>query len=174
MAMIFKLRMLSHEDENFIRDYELSYTMSLMDFHYFICDDLGYDKNNMSSFFTSNESWEKLQEFTLMDMGLENSEDAPIPMEEVALGQLFRKNNDRLIYTFDPFEDRAMFLELAGAEKSKDEFSYPRVAFENGEAPNQFDADASPVNKSIFEEVMDDFGDFGDPGGGDEFMDDFY
>jgi len=30
----------------------------------------------------------------------------------------------------------------------------------NGEAPDQFDPSASPVNRSIFDEIMSDFDDF--------------
>jgi len=170
MSMIFRLRMLSLEDENFVRDYELPYTMNLFDFHNFICDDLGYDSQNMSSFFSSNDEWEKIQEFTLLDMGIDDMENPPQPMDKIILGQILHQNFDRLIYCFNIFENRSMYLELSGAEKEKDGFEYPRVMFANGDAPSQFDTGASVPSESIFDQVMDDFGDFE---GDDLYDDDF-
>ncbi len=170
MTMILKLRMLSDEDDNFLRDYELPYTLNLLDFHRFICNDLGYEAGNVTSFFLADENWEKIREFTAADMGHDGAENAPIPMEHVTLGQLLHKNRDRLIYVFDMFGDRALYLEVTGADKEQQTFDYPRVALAHGEAPNQFDPELSTPNKSIFEEAMDDFSDYG----GDDDYDDEY
>ena len=167
--MIFQIRMIGTEDEDFLRDYELPYTMNLLDFHRFICTDLGYDPMNMSSFFSSNERWEQEQEFTLMDMG-GGFDGAPMAMEHVTLGQLLHQSHDRLIYVFDPFGERALFLELLGSVKGKDGTEYPRVSESRGEAPEQFNAGAAAdlSADSIFDEAMDDFSDFD----GDDFFDD--
>ena len=72
MSMIFRFRMLSDENDNFVRDYEVPYDMTLLDFHRFLLEALEYEEC-MTSFFTANERWEKLGEFTLMEMG----DDAP-------------------------------------------------------------------------------------------------
>ena len=170
MSMIFQLRMIGTEDEEFLRDYELPYTLTLLDFHRFICTDLEYDPMNMSSFFTSNERWEQEQEFTLADMG-GGYEGAPLPMESVTLGQLLRKNHDRLIYVFDPFGERALFLELLGTIKRMDGIEYPRTHLGKGKAPEQFDPKAmegAGITDSVFQEAMDDFFEFD----GDDFYDD--
>lgn len=171
MSMILQFRMLSDEDDNFLRDYEVPYDMSLLDFHRFICDDLGYDPENMTSFFAADERWEKGREFTLMDMGFSESdgEDLPLEMGKVSLSQVIRRNNDRLIYQFDILGDRALYLELTGAEKENEKRELPRLVLANGEAPDQFDPQASPVNRSIFDEVMSDFNDFE---GDDNYRDD--
>lgn len=166
MSMIFRLRMIGTEDEEFLRDYELPYSMSLLDFHRFICEDLEYDQMSMSSFFLSNERWEKGLEFTLMDMGGIETEDSPIPMENVLLGQVFRQNKDRLIYIFDPFGDRGLFLELTGTLKRQEGLKYPRIAKSQGDAPLQFESE--PDMGSVFSEAMDDFFGFE----GDDFYDD--
>lgn len=163
--MIFEIRMICGEDDDFIRDYEVPYHTTLLEFDTFICKDLGYDEMHMSSFFASNERWEQEQEFTLMDMG----EGGPIPMEKATLGQLLHQNNDRLIYVFDTFSERVMFLELMGAGKGKENTSYPRVSFSQGEPPAQFDFKLDDnTDEAIFEEAMDDYFDFG----GDDFYDD--
>lgn len=174
MSMVFKFRVLSDEDENFIRDYEIKYDSTLEDLHNLICEDIGYDNQEMTSFFLSDGSWQKLREFTLFDMGLSESEmegeDAPMPMADVLLGQIIRENHQRLLYVFDLMEDRAFFVELIEAKKEDVTKEYPAMVFANGDAPDQFDAEASNANRSIFEEAMDDFGDFsGDDGYDDEY-----
>lgn len=94
--MVFKFRMLSDENDHFVRDYEVPYDMTLLGFHEFITRSLGYEEG-MVSFFTADKQWNRLREFTLMDMG-DNSEDAPLPMADITLGQLIHNNRDRLIY----------------------------------------------------------------------------
>lgn len=163
MSMVFVFKMLSDDNDNFVRDYEVVYDMNLLDLHKFICADLKYDPDNMVSFFVSNANWEKLQEYTLFDMGedTESSEGAPIPMERVTIGQIIHHKHDRLIYLFDVFADRGLFLELMEAKKQDPSVEYPRVALREADAPDQFDPNAtSGSGGSIFDDIMSDFNDF--------------
>ena len=170
MSMILQFRMLSDENDNFVRDYEVMYDLTLFDFHRFILESLEYE-DCMASFFTADSHWQPLREFTAVDMGQSNDDEAPIPMEKVLLAQLVRNNRDRLIYQFDMFSERAYYLELVGAKEAEAGFEYPRVAFENAPAPDQFDPDAVDADEgSIFAEMMGDFNDFD---GDDNYDDDF-
>ena len=81
-------------------------------------------------------------------------------MERVMLGQLIHENRDRLIYLFDMLNNRALYLELVEAKRPEAGMEYPRVAFEHAPAPNQYDPEANEDEGSIFEQMMDDFGDF--------------
>lgn len=174
MSMVFRFRVLSDEDENFIRDYELMYDNTLTDFHNLICKDIGYDPDEMTSFFLSDSSWHKIQEFTLFDVGMSESEMqdefAPIAMDGVLLGQIIRHKHERMLYVFDVMEDRAFFVELMEAKEAEEGRTYPDVVFANGQAPDQYDADLSMGNKSIFEEALGDFEDYA----GDDSYDDEY
>ena len=155
--MVFRFRMLSDENDNFVRDYEVPYDMTLLDFHNFILRSLEYEEC-MASFFTADERWEKLREFTLMDMD-DGSEGAPAAMESVTLGQIIHNNRDRLIYLFDMFGDRAYFLELTGAYEMPKDGSYPREIYAQADAPDQYDPSktATAGEGSIFDEVMGEF-----------------
>ena len=53
MSMIFRFRMLSDENDNFVRDYEVPYDMTLLDFHRFLLESLEYEEC-MTSFFTAD------------------------------------------------------------------------------------------------------------------------
>lgn len=153
--MVFKFRMLSDENDHFVRDLEVPYDMTLRDFHAFIESSLGYDAG-MASFFTADDHWERLREYTLLDMGDPES----VLMESVTLGQLLHRNRERLIYLFDQLNDRAFYLELIEAKRPETAVTYPRVAFEHAPAPDQYDPEANEDEGSIFEQMMDDFGEF--------------
>ncbi len=92
----------------------------------------------------------------------DGEEGAPIPMERVTLGQVLHRSNDRLIYVFDAFGERVMFLELMGSFKQPDGGEYPRTAFSQGDPPPQFDLalGVSDNDTDLFEEAMDDYYDF--------------
>jgi len=170
MSMIFRFRMLSDENDRFVRDYEVPYDMTLLDFHRFLLESLEYEEC-MTSFFTADERWEKQREFTLMDMG-DGSAEGPEPMERVTLGQIIHNRRDRLIYLFDLFGDRAYYLELTGSYEADKDASYPREIFARAEAPDQYDPSRSRSDDegSIFDDAMGDFSDFE----GDDSYDDEY
>ncbi len=168
--MVFRFRMLSDENDNFVRDYEVMYDMTLLDFHHFILESLEYEEC-MTSFFTADNRWEKQREFTLMDMG-EGGEDAPESMESVTLGQIIHNLRDRLIFLFDMFGERAYYLELTGAYEAEAGASYPREIYAQADAPDQYDPSKTGDGEggSAFDEMMGDFNDFeGDDAYDDEF-----
>lgn len=170
MAIIFKFRMLSDESDHFVREYEVPYDMTLAAFHDFIRETLEYEEA-MVSFYTADDRWEKLREFTLMDMGMgDGSENAPLPMSDVTLNQILRHLHDRLIYQFDLLSNRAYYLELTAVEKAASGAVYPREFFAHGSVPDQFDPEATVEDGSIFDEMMDEFNDFD----GDDNYDDEY
>ena len=149
--MVFRFRMLSDENDRFVRDYEVSYDTSSLEY-----------EPCMASFFTADDRWNRLREFTLMDMGAENGE-GPEPMERIALGQILHSNRDRLIYLFDLFGDRAYYLELTGAAEAQAGAEYPREIFARAEAPDQYDPSKTRADEeegSMFDEAMDDFREF--------------
>lgn len=156
--MVFKFRMLSDENDRFVRDYEALYDTTLLAFHEFLRDSLGYEEG-MVSFFTADERWQKREEFTLMDMN-DGSEHAPRAMAEVTLGQILHRNRDRLIYQFDLFGDRAYYLELTGTAEAAGGVGYPREVYAEGAVPDQYDPTALEQEGSIFEEMMSDFKEF--------------
>lgn len=158
--MVFRFRMLSDENDHFVRDYEVLYDMTLLDFHRFILRTLEYEEC-MASFFTADDRWEKQREFTLVEMG-DGSGDGPEAMENVMLGQIIHKTRDRLIYLFDLFGDRAYFLELTGSFEAEKGAHYPREIYAQAEAPDQYDPskNAAQGDGTIFDEVMGEFNEF--------------
>ncbi len=173
MSEIIKFRVLSDEDDNFLRDYEIPGDMTLRQMHDFVCADLGYDDRELCSFFLSDDKWGKLYEFTSVDMGFSDDKApsaTPMTMDGVTVGRLVVAPGDRLLYIFDQIEDRALFFEAIDIRSAEEGFSYPRVQLANGEAPDQYDAATAHHSSSIFEEAMGDYNDFE----GDDYLSDDY
>ena len=65
--MIFTFRIVSDEVDNFKREIKIDADNTFLDLRNAICDSVGYDKNQMSSFFLCEDGWEKSKEITLED-----------------------------------------------------------------------------------------------------------
>jgi len=134
--MVFKFRLLSHEIKDFVRDIEIKAGQTFFDFHKAIQDDLNFDSSQIASFFITNQLWEKEQEFILFDIS-----DVPnasmIAMDRARLRDYVKDPKQRLIYIFDIFNERALFIELVDIQEEVRYSDYPAVVFAKGAAPQQ-------------------------------------
>jgi hypothetical protein len=130
--MVYKFVVLSDEDESFVREFEFLETHTLLDFHNLIQDELEFDKSQMASFFMATDNWEKEEEFTLFDMGTGSSTLDVAVLEDI----IFRKNQ-KLLYVFDFFNERALFAEFTGEAKEIVGREYPTCTNSKGVPPKQ-------------------------------------
>jgi hypothetical protein len=130
--MVYKFVVLSDEDESFVREFEFLDTHSLIDFHNLIQEELEFDKSQMASFFMATDNWEKEEEFTLFDMGTGSS-----TMETAVLEDIIFRKNQKLLYVFDFFNDRALFIEYTGEAKEVEGRELPNCTNSKGIPPKQ-------------------------------------
>lgn len=109
--MIFNFRIVSDEVDNFKREISIDADDTFLNFKNAICEAVGYDKNEMSSFFLCDNNWEKEREITLEDMGSDADQDVWL-MEDSVLSDSIDDEGQRLIFTFDYLTDRSFFIEL--------------------------------------------------------------
>lgn len=133
--MIYKFRVISDENETFLRVIEISKQDNFLSLHDCIQASCNYDSTQMTSFFVSNKDWEKLQELTLFDMKDDTTK--TIPMQKAKLQDYVSKVDDTLIYVFDFFADRALFLTLVEIKKEDKKVHYPVCSYETGNPPIQ-------------------------------------
>jgi hypothetical protein len=171
MSKILKIRVLTDENDRFVREWEVRTDMTLLDLHDFMCDELKYDNSVISSFYISNEEWDKLQQFTSENVGDDSGE--ILMMEDIQLGAILQQKGDRLIYVFDPFGDRALYLEVAALTLFDPSVNYPRLIDWRGDAPDQFDASLlkGDSDEDFFEDAFDEFADF--EGEDDNYSDEY-
>lgn len=130
--MVYKFVVLSDEDESFVREFDFLDSHTLLDFHRMIQDELEFDKSQMASFFLATDNWEKEEEFTLFDMGTGSS-----TMEVAVLEEIIFKKNQKLLYVFDFFNERALFVEYTGEAKEVNGREYPVCTNSKGLPPKQ-------------------------------------
>ncbi len=130
--MVLKFVMLSDEDESFVREFEFLDSHTLLDFHYAIQDELEFDRSQLASFFMTSDNWEKEEEFTLFDMGANSA-----TMDETLIDDVIIRKNQKLLYVFDYFNDRALFIEYIGEAEEDEDTEYPVCTGGKGEAPKQ-------------------------------------
>jgi len=130
--MVYKFVVLSDEDESFVREFEFLDSQTLMDFHNIIQEELEFDKSQMASFYLATDNWEKEEEFTLFDMGTGSS-----TMETAVLEEIIFRKNQKLLYVFDFFNDRGLFVEYTGEAKEFDIREYPVCTNSKGVPPKQ-------------------------------------
>lgn len=109
--MIFKFRIVSDEVDNFRREIQIDADATFTDLKNAICDSVGYDKNQMCSFFICDDRWEKEKEITMEDMGTDSSQECYL-MEESVLSDFIDDEGQRLMFTFDYMTDRSFFIEM--------------------------------------------------------------
>ena len=134
--MVLKFRLISDEVKDFVRDIEILAEQTFYDLHSCIVENFHYDKSQLASFFLTNREWEKLQEFTLFDMS-ENGRSHTILMDRAVLKDYITDAKQRLLYVFDVFNERLIFLELTGMIKERGKEKYPQVTHSTGHPPRQ-------------------------------------
>jgi len=130
--MVYKFVVLSDEDDSFVREFELLERHTLLDFHNLLQEELEFDKSQMASFYLATSNWEKEEEFTLLDMGTGSS-----TMEDAVLEEIIYKDNQKLLYVFDFFNERALFIEYVGEAKEVEGREYPICTNSKGLPPKQ-------------------------------------
>ncbi len=169
--MAISLRFISAEDDNFIREVKINSEATFLELHHFIQQMLDFDSSQMASFFMTDEDWQKNEEITLIDMVMDEGSNSLI-MSGTPLNQLIIDVKQRMIYTFDLFNDRNLFIEVYNIEDTQ--CTTPQCTRSHGAAPEQLDMSmlleetmGEPSNSENLDFDDDDYGldddDFNDP-----------
>ena len=175
--MIFNFRIVSDEVDNFKREIAIDSTATFMDLRNAICDSVGYDKNQFSSFFLCDNDWEKKLEITSDDMDFDADQEFEL-MDDAILGDLIEDEGQKLLYVFDYMTERSFFMvmtEMVPGRSLKDPF----CSLSLGKAPvqnidlDEFDAAMDAKLKASASTVLEE--DLGEEFYGDEgYNDDEY
>ena len=156
--MIYSFKIISQESTDFKMEVELDGKETFFGFHSAVQKALGFESHQLASFFISDGGWRKLKEISLLNLGINGS--AYFIMQKTKLADLIKTKDQKLIYTFDFFNDRSLFIELTGIIMEKN-LKEPSVTLKQGDAPLQV-LEEEPVQKEAAklqeEEVFMDFG----------------
>jgi hypothetical protein len=165
--MIFTLRFISDEEEDFIMDINVHSSQTFAALHKAIQKTLKFDDSQLASFFISNENWEKLDEITLLDMG--GTQPARL-MSDTKLENFFSDKNQHILYIFDYFAERLLFGSITQVIDGALSAGLPIITKFDGHIPPQMMSD---FDDELFsgEEMQDNDFDLEELGEG---LEDFY
>lgn len=159
--MIYLFRVVSDEDQNFYRDVVAEGSDTFLELHQALQENLGYDANQLASFFITNEMWEKQKEITLIDM-MQDPKVGTTTMDQVTLEEFLTEIGQRMIYIYDFFAERAFFIELIETTDQTSPKETPFIAQGIGDPPVQLaldllgDEPESASDADADEEAQDD------------------
>lgn len=130
--MVYKFRFLSDESDSFLLDVEIKGDQTFFDLHKSMQAALGYDPTQLCSFFTTDESWEKQQEITLLEM----TDDAVV-MDVAQIDEFLKSKKQRLLYVFDYFTERSLFGAITEITGKNQGMELPKVTRLVGTPPKQ-------------------------------------
>ncbi|MFW5756239.1 MAG: IS1096 element passenger TnpR family protein [Tangfeifania sp.] len=156
--MIYYFKITSQESKNFHLEVEVDGKNTFFDFHTTIQQSLGFEPHQLASFFISDRTWRKYREISLLDLGLNGG--VYLNMHKTRLTDLLKPENRQLIYTFDFFNDRSLYIELTGIIMERN-LKEPTVTLKQGDAPVQVfgeEPEGPEAANLQEEEVFMDFG----------------
>lgn len=116
-----------------IREIEIPSNKSLIDLHYAIIKALGLNKNEIASFYITNEQFELLQEIPLFKIDEQN--ELMFDMSNITIKSAFQEVNSQLIYIYD-FLKMWRFL-VSNLEKKEIKSETIKVINTIGEMPKE-------------------------------------
>lgn len=159
--MIYTFRIVSDEVDNFKREIQIDSSATFLDLKHAICDAVGYDKNQMSSFFTCDRNWEKEKEITSEDMDLDPGQEIWV-MDDTIIDDLIEDEGQKLLYVFDYMTERAFFMEMTNIATGRT-LKDPYCSLALGAAPpevidlDEFDAKVDARAAAATADLDEDF-----------------
>jgi len=139
---VYKFRMLTDTNDEFIRDFEILGNQTFQDFHRIIQKNVNLGSEELASFHICDQRWTKLKEITLLDMRFEDEaetkdEDKEYIEEQFAMKDSKIKNfieepHQRLVYEYDFLDIKTFFIELLGVWKQQEDLTYPLCSYSRG------------------------------------------
>ena len=134
--MIYKFRVFSDINEKFLRCIEIDENDTFLKLHHAIQKSVNFTQKEMASFYLSNDSWDRLTQFTLMDVREGDAEDI-FSMENTVLSEFITEEGENLVYVYDFIFDRVFYIELSEIKNKNKMLNYPLCTQSIGEAPLQ-------------------------------------
>jgi|TARA_B110000263_G_scaffold218823_1_gene205709 hypothetical protein len=140
--------------EDVIRDIEISSTSNLEELHYAIITAFELEKNELASFYMTNEDFELLQEIPLLS--IDEEENPMLGMNEVIISSILTKQGSQLLYVYD-FMKMWRFL-ITLTEKKEEIISEPKCVKSVGEMPEDAPEITFEAEKEFdpFEDAFDE------------------
>tara|TARA_B100001093_G_C26487802_1_gene867693 strand:- start:328 stop:780 length:453 start_codon:yes stop_codon:yes gene_type:complete len=144
--MKYNIRVILESKENVIRNIEINSDCLLSELHYYLIECFDLNKNELASFYTTNNELEIIDEIPLISF-----EDRSSNMQNTKLEVVLDEHNNNLIYVYDYMKMWRFLIEL----KSKEEdFDFKKCLSKIGKMPKE----APEINFSLENQNNDEDG----------------
>lgn len=119
-----------------MREIEIDSENTFLQLRNAILESVDYSKDELDSFYTCNDSWEREEAITLEDMGDTASDRDQWLMEDTEISELIDDEGQKLVFEFDIFGQRCFFMELKEIIPGRS-LADPLCTMKRGAAPKQ-------------------------------------
>ncbi|HLO92658.1 MAG: IS1096 element passenger TnpR family protein [Chloroflexota bacterium] len=140
---LYRFRLLSDEQEDFLRDYDIFASQTFFDLHKLIVETVELKGNELASFFICDRNWRKKKEITLIDMQptdedqhFDDDDDdgksartnkiPTMEMAKVKIKEVIDDPHQRLLYEYDFLNPKTFFIELTKIINADNIEGYPK------------------------------------------------
>lgn len=166
---VYRFRVAWEEDDNIYRDIELISGQTFMQFKDTILKSFEFDNKHSSSFFESNDKWNRLREIS-SEVASNKKGAEKLSMEKTPVPALVDHPDKKFIFLYDPAKEWTFLVSLIGISKDENyTITYPAIVKTEGIAPAQSGIKGISTEKMMEIEEKYDLGkDDMDEGYGDE------
>lgn len=171
--MLFKIAVICDEVEDFFREITIDADADFLALNGALLESCGYDDSQITCFYTCSDDWDKEKQIVREDMGTSPEDEDIYVMDKTRLSELIDDTGQKLIFIFDPANDRNFFLEVTDIVTGK-RLKKPECTISRGKAPQQlkgFDLDFSTLTTHSDGDLDLDLGSFDDEGYNDDEFD---
>lgn len=143
--MIYKFKILSNENKNFIRKIAIDAENTFESLHVAIQECTGFDSDQLASFFIPGQKWKKRTEITLLNMGIDQG--SALVMNQTILKDFITTEGQTFNYEYDFFMDRSFIIKLIQIINNKN-LMEPECTLSKGEAPQQIIDDEEELSSN--------------------------
>ena len=105
------IRIVADTQEDIFADLRIHKEINFLTIHDFLVENFHLDKLEMSSFFYSNDDWDKGEEITLMNMNI--GDDSTVKfMESITLNEVFQEKKFKFLYVNDFLNMNIFYVEI--------------------------------------------------------------
>jgi len=105
------IRIVADTQQDIFADLRIHKKNNFLTIHDFLVENFHLDKLEMSSFFYSNDDWDKGEEITLMNMNIGDDQTIKF-MESITINEVFQEKKFKFLYVNDFLNMNIFYLEI--------------------------------------------------------------
>lgn len=166
----YTFRLVVDTEEDIFRDVEIASDDTFESLHNTIVKAFDFKGDQMTSFYMSDENWEKGEEIALMDMGFGKS------MSDTKLVDMITSDDQKILYVYDFLKMWIFYVELVKVNEKPTQNELPAILIKIGNSPNEEDKEIPNLLEGMTDldssnasnnDVDDFYKKYGDEFGGD-------